>query len=53
MSKNLNSELKKEENFTCDPSRRGVKGSSGAMGHIPYGERPTDCTTYINHLLSK
>jgi hypothetical protein len=25
MSKNLNYELKKEENFTCDQSRRGVE----------------------------
>jgi hypothetical protein len=53
MSKNLNSELKKEENFTCDPSRRGVEGSPSAVGHGLYGERLADCTTYVNHLLSK
>jgi hypothetical protein len=52
MSKNLNSELKKEENYTCDPSKRGVKGSSGALGCGPYGERPTYYTNYINNLLS-
>jgi hypothetical protein len=52
MSKNLNSKLKKEENCTCDPSKRGVKGSPGALGHGTYGERPADCTNYINHLLS-
>jgi hypothetical protein len=28
MSKNLNYELKKEENYTCDPSKRGDEGSS-------------------------
>jgi hypothetical protein len=53
MSKNLNSELKKRENFTCALSRRGVKGSPGAMGHGSYRERPTDYMTYINHLLSE
>jgi hypothetical protein len=52
MSKNLNSELKKEESYTCDASKRGVEGSPGVLGHIPYGERPADCTNYINHLLS-
>jgi hypothetical protein len=52
MSKNLNSELKKDESYTCDPSKRGVKGLSGALGHGLYGERPIDCTNYINHLLS-
>jgi hypothetical protein len=52
MSKNLNSELKKKENYTCDPSKRGVKGSSGALGHELYGERLADCRNYINHLLS-
>jgi hypothetical protein len=49
MSKNLNSELKKEEDCTCDPSKRGVKGSLGCR---LYGERPTDYTNYVNHLLS-
>jgi hypothetical protein len=52
MSKNLNSELKKEESYTCNPSKRGVEGSMGALGRGPYGERPADCTNYINHLLS-
>jgi hypothetical protein len=52
MSKNLNSELKKEESYTCDPSKRGVEGSSGALGHGPYAKRHVDCTNYINHLLS-
>jgi hypothetical protein len=33
MSKNLNSKLKREESYTRDPSKRGVKGSSGALGH--------------------
>jgi hypothetical protein len=52
MSKNLNSELKKEESYTCDPSKRGVKGSLGALGHGLYGERHADYTNYVNHLLS-
>jgi hypothetical protein len=51
MCKNLTSKLKKEENFTCDPSRRGVEGSFGAVGHEPYEERLLECMTYINHLL--
>jgi hypothetical protein len=51
MSKNLNFELKKEESYTCDPSKRGVEGSMGALGHGPYGERPADCINYVNHLL--
>jgi hypothetical protein len=51
MSKNLNSELKKEESYTCDPLKRGVEGSSGALGHGPYGETPADCTNYINNSL--
>jgi hypothetical protein len=51
MSKNLNSELKKKESCTCDPSKHGVKGSPGALGHGLYGERPMDCTNYVNHLL--
>jgi hypothetical protein len=44
MSKNLNSELKKEESYTYDPSKHGVEGSSGVLGRGPYGERPADCT---------
>jgi hypothetical protein len=51
MSKNLKSELKKEENCTCDPSKRGIEGLPSALGCRPYGERPVDCTNYINHLL--
>jgi hypothetical protein len=50
---NLNSELRKEENFACGPLRHGVEGSLGAMGCRPYGEKPADYTTYISHLLSK
>jgi hypothetical protein len=52
MSKNLNSELKKEENYTCDLSKRGVEESSGALGRKPYGERHAYCINYVNHLLS-
>jgi hypothetical protein len=52
MSKNLNYELKKEENYTCDPLKRGVEGSSVELGRELYGERPADCTNYVNHLLS-
>jgi hypothetical protein len=52
MSKNLNSELKKEENYTCDPSKCGIVASPGALGRGLYGEGPADCTNYINHLLS-
>jgi hypothetical protein len=52
MSKNLNSELKKEESYTCDPSKRQVEGSLGALGHGSYGERPANCINYVNHLLS-
>jgi hypothetical protein len=52
MSKNLNSELKNEESYICDPSKHGVEGSPGALGHRPYGKRPTECTNYVNHLLS-
>jgi hypothetical protein len=48
MSKNL----KKEENYTCDPSKHGVEGSSTVLGRGPYGERTTDCTNYVSHLLS-
>jgi hypothetical protein len=51
MSKNLNSELKKEESYTCDPSKRGVKGSPGVLGRGPYEERHADYTNYVNHLL--
>jgi hypothetical protein len=43
MNKDLNSELKKEESYTCDPSKRGVEGSPGALGREPYGERHADC----------
>jgi hypothetical protein len=43
MSKNLNSELKREENYTCDPSKRGVEGSSGVLGCEMYGERHVVC----------
>jgi hypothetical protein len=50
--KNLNSELKKEESYTCDALKHGVEGSPGALGCEPYGERPVDCTNYVNHLLS-
>jgi hypothetical protein len=32
MSRNLNFELKKEESYTCDPSKRGVEGSPDALG---------------------
>jgi hypothetical protein len=52
MIKNLNSELKKEESYTYDPSKCGVEGSLGALGHRPYGEMYADCTNCINHLLS-
>jgi hypothetical protein len=52
MSNNLNSELKKEESYTCGPLKRGVEGLPGALGHGSYGERPMDCTNYNNHLLS-
>jgi hypothetical protein len=48
MNKNLNSELKKEESYTCDPSKRGFERSSGALGHEPYGERLADCTNYVH-----
>jgi hypothetical protein len=52
MSKNLNYELKKEENYTCDPSRHGVEGSPSALGCEPYGERLVDYANYFNLLLS-
>jgi hypothetical protein len=51
MSKNLNSELKKEDNYTFYPSKRGIEGSPGALGRGPYGERHVDSTNYVNHLL--
>jgi hypothetical protein len=53
MGKNLNSELKKEENCTCDPSKCGVEGSPGVVGCGPYGKRHVDYMNYVNHLLSK
>jgi hypothetical protein len=52
MSKNLNSKLKKEENYTCDPLKHGVEGSPSALGRGPYEERHADCTNYVNNLLS-
>jgi hypothetical protein len=52
MSKNLNSKLKKEDDCTCDPSKRGVKGSPGALGRGPYEERHVNCMNYVNYLLS-
>jgi hypothetical protein len=52
MSKNLNSELKKKESYTCDPSKHRVEGSPGAVGRGSYRERPADCTNYDNCLLS-
>jgi hypothetical protein len=52
MSKNLNYKLKKEDKYICDPSKCGIKGPPGALGHEPYGERFADCTNYVNHLFS-
>jgi hypothetical protein len=52
MSKNLNYELKKQEKYTCDPSKCGVEGSPGALGRRPFRERHVDCTNYVNQLLS-
>jgi hypothetical protein len=52
MSKNLNSELKKKENYTYDSSKCGIEGSQGVLVCEPYGERPADCTNYVNLLLS-
>jgi hypothetical protein len=52
MSKNLNSELKKKDNYICNPLKRGVEGSPGALEHGPYEERHADYTNYVNHLLS-
>jgi hypothetical protein len=43
ISKNLNSNLKKEKSYTCDPLKHGVEVSLGALGCRPYEERPTDC----------
>jgi hypothetical protein len=48
-SKNLNSELKKEENYTYDPLKRGVEVLLGALGCRPYGERHADYMNYTNH----
>jgi hypothetical protein len=44
MSQNLNYELKKEVDCTCDPSKHGVKRSLGALGCESYEERHADCT---------
>jgi hypothetical protein len=52
MIQNLNSELKREENYTRDLSKRGIEGSSGALRRRPYEERLADYTNYVNHLLS-
>jgi hypothetical protein len=52
MSKNLNSELKNEEDYTYDLSKHGVKRSSGALGCRSYGEWPADHMNYVNHLFS-
>jgi hypothetical protein len=52
MSKNLNSELKEEDNCICDLLTHGVEGSPGALGHRPYGERLVDYINYVNYLLS-
>jgi hypothetical protein len=52
MSKNLNSILKNEESYTCDPSKCGVDGSPGVLGCGLYGERSADCKNYVNYLLS-
>jgi hypothetical protein len=51
MSKNLNSKLKKEDDCTYDPLKRGVEGLPGA-GRGPYRERFVDFMNYVNHLLS-
>jgi hypothetical protein len=53
MSKNLNSKLKTEESYTCDPLKHGVEGSPSALGHRSYEEMSADCTNYINYLLLK
>jgi hypothetical protein len=50
----MNSKLNKNDKFTCDPWRRVVEGSPEAVGckicySGPYGEKPADCTNYINH----
>jgi hypothetical protein len=42
---------KKEESYTCDPSKREVEGSPGVLRREPYRERLADCTNYVNHLL--
>jgi hypothetical protein len=52
MSKNLNSELKKKEDCTYDPSKRGIEGSPSVLGHGPYREKHAVCMNYVYHLLS-
>jgi hypothetical protein len=47
MSKNLNSELEKEESYTCDPMKRRVEGLLVALGHGLYGEWPAQITLII------
>jgi hypothetical protein len=37
MSKNLNFELKKEESYTCDLSKRGIEGSPGDTNRMGRG----------------
>jgi hypothetical protein len=49
MSNNLNFEVKKEDDCTCDPLKCRVEGSPGALGRGPYGERHVNYTNYINH----
>jgi hypothetical protein len=51
MSNNLNSELKKEENYTRDQSKRGVKGSSGALGRGPYMQYPKDVLVVMHVIM--
>jgi hypothetical protein len=53
MVKNLNSNLNKNDKFTCDASGCGVKGSPNAVGRGiydggPYGDLPY-CMNYVNH----
>jgi hypothetical protein len=47
MSKNLNSELKEEESYTCDPSKCGVEGLPDALGRGPYRKRPANFSNYV------
>jgi hypothetical protein len=51
MSKNLNSELKKEENYTCDLSKRRVKGSlvRWDTDHMGSGLRTTQIMLIIRY----